>query len=101
MRFPRRSITTSAVFKFITYLQALNSVYISHHAYQATGQHSTLTMAQEMIQIGLSMRSSQPTTPPSTLTLSDEVASEILAAMKMHPTSSNPHCYQSELLPFA
>ena len=56
----------------------------------------------EMIQVGLSLRSPRPTTPPSTPpTLSDEDASEILAAMKMHPTSPNPHCYRSELLPFA
>ncbi|KFZ15463.1 hypothetical protein V501_02714 [Pseudogymnoascus sp. VKM F-4519 (FW-2642)] len=55
-----------------------------------------------MIQVGLSLRSPRPTTPPSTPpTLSDEDASEILAAMKMHPTSPNPHCYRSELLPFA
>ncbi|OAF55513.1 hypothetical protein VC83_07573 [Pseudogymnoascus destructans] len=33
--------------------------------------------------------------------MSDEDASEILTAMKMHPTSPNPHCYRSELLPFA
>ena len=55
----------------------------------------------EMIQVGLSLRSPRPTTPPSTPpTLSDEDASEILAAMKMHPTTPNPHCYRSELLPF-
>lgn len=55
-----------------------------------------------MIQVGLSLRSPRPTTPPSTPpTLSDEDASEILAAMKMHPTTPNPHCYRSELLPFA
>jgi len=33
--------------------------------------------------------------------MSDEDASEIFAAMKMHPTSPNPDCYRSELLPFA
>ena len=52
----------------------------------------------ETIQIGLSERISWPTTPPSTPTLSDDDASEILAAMKMHPTTP---CYRSELLPFA
>ncbi|KFY02822.1 hypothetical protein V490_00390 [Pseudogymnoascus sp. VKM F-3557] len=53
----------------------------------------------ETIQIGLSQRSPWPTTPPSTPTLSDEDAIyEILAAMKMHPTTP---CYRSDLLPFA
>ena len=33
--------------------------------------------------------------------MSDKDASEILAAMKMHHTSPDPHCRQSELLPFA
>ncbi|OAF56353.1 hypothetical protein VC83_06884 [Pseudogymnoascus destructans] len=33
--------------------------------------------------------------------MSDKDASEILAAMKMQPTSPDPHCYRSELLPFA
>ncbi|KAL5349005.1 hypothetical protein ACLOAV_006431 [Pseudogymnoascus australis] len=32
--------------------------------------------------------------------MSDEDAGEILAAMKMHPTTPNPLCYRSELLPF-
>jgi hypothetical protein len=58
-------------------------------------------MVQEMIQIGLSLPSPWLVTPPSTPTMSDEDASEILTAMKMHPTSPNPHYYRSELLPFA
>ncbi|ELR03570.1 hypothetical protein GMDG_06228 [Pseudogymnoascus destructans 20631-21] len=33
--------------------------------------------------------------------MSDKDASEILAAMKMQPMSPDPHCRQSELLPFA
>ncbi|KFY48964.1 hypothetical protein V495_00869 [Pseudogymnoascus sp. VKM F-4514 (FW-929)] len=52
-----------------------------------------------MIQIGLSQRNPRPATPPSSPTMSDEDASEILAAMKMHPTSPDPH--RSELLSFA
>ena len=55
----------------------------------------------EMIQIGLSQRSPRPTTPSSTPTMSDKDAGEILAAMKMQPMSPDPHCHQSELLPFA
>jgi hypothetical protein len=55
----------------------------------------------EMIKIGFSLHSPRPTTPPRTPTMSDEDASEILAVMKMHPTSPNPDCYRSEFLPFA
>ncbi|KFY05238.1 hypothetical protein O988_00150 [Pseudogymnoascus sp. VKM F-3808] len=55
----------------------------------------------EMIHIGLSQLNPRPATPPSSPTMSDEDASEILAAMKMHPTSPNPPYYRSELLPFA
>ncbi|OBT39802.1 hypothetical protein VE00_09661 [Pseudogymnoascus sp. WSF 3629] len=58
-------------------------------------------MVQEMIQIGLSLGSSRPATPPSTPTMSDKDASESFAAMKMQPMSPDPHCRQSELLPFA
>ncbi len=55
----------------------------------------------EMIQVGLPLHSPRPASPPKTPTMSDEDASEILTAMKMHPTSPNPHYYRSELLPFA
>ncbi|ELR02017.1 hypothetical protein VC83_01459 [Pseudogymnoascus destructans] len=104
MRLPRGSSRNLCSLRIISHphLQPLTSVYISHHAYQAGCQHSTLIMAStEMIQIGLSLASPRPATPPSSPTMSDEDASEILAAIKMQPTSPDPHCHQSELLPFA
>ncbi|KFZ20157.1 hypothetical protein V501_00281, partial [Pseudogymnoascus sp. VKM F-4519 (FW-2642)] len=55
----------------------------------------------EMIQVGLPLHSPRPASPPKTPTMSDEDANEILATMKMHPTSPNPHYYRSEMLPFA